>query len=1132
MSRTDRMYRPALADLSWAVPLRPSSALIVGHPTEDLLAALRPLGVEIRMIDPKFARLLKRGSYAVEGNGMWGLVVVPVGEVADPEDAADRDAAGHLGNAGTILEDWWPDARPLAADCSFRFGDLVRPRGEPRIGTVTRTILHAHGYDVQVQIEGRPMTFDEDDLELIEGDPHDPGFWLREAPGDASDLALTMTYTKLRYPLSDMLYSFAASKTLFRPYQFVPVLKLLNSPSGRLLIADEVGLGKTIEAGLIWTELEQRERLRRVLVVAPAALVQKWQAEMRRRFDRRIEVADLKRIRDFAEQASVGRDEEFHSVMSIQALRRGDDVLEKLQEVSPQFDLVIVDEAHAMRNRGTSTNELGQLLSDWADTLIFLSATPLNLGREDLFNLMNILDAEQFDDPLTFRSQLEPNRILNAVLRELARSDQDDPRKLLTQLREIEAMKLGQAVTDRPDYVALCQLLDTAQPLAPSDRARAKRLLNELNTLSSVFTRTRKVDVPDAKAEREAVQVDVEWTDEERAFYHAVEGLYVARLRQLNADRKAHGKPPIPPGFFMQMPRRQAASCIPAMRRVIERTNFDDVMVAMTGDEDEGVGFDFGYEMTAADYRELMGLNAAISRDSKLEALRAQLLTARSQDMDQAMVFSFFRGTLDYLAEELGEDFTVRVMTGKTKMAEREVIMEDFRDGKFEILLLSQVGSEGLDFEFCNVLVNYDLPWNPMQVEQRIGRLDRFGQRHQKIFIYNMHIPGTIETDIFERLYHRIGVFKESIGELEPILRDEFEQWTNQLMDPNLTDAQRIQQTDRIAVAIEARQQQIERLGESSSLLSTPDLLEIDGMTDRGPTDGRYVGESEVRRMLDVVFDRYGGKITRPDAEGRAVLRGSQDLGQALLRSGLSRQGTMYSIAHLGQLLRDEDDIPVTFSSDVASRHNIELLSSRHPLVALALKVFDEDEISLRRFGYVGVPGLPKGQRFAVRLDLVRTTGIRPRTEFWATGVSLDSGRVAPHIEGPLLSALAEGTFKEIAPTPTEVPLAELESLLSANRRSVQGERRQDNVAMVEGRIQSRKQGITRKIRRARETLADLRMRGTRNAQPVDPRIVRLHEGRIRNLNQDLAEIVASLEGKKALTVSSDPIAVLVVEGV
>lgn len=1116
MTDVDRIYRPTVEDLSWALSRRPDSALIVGRPTEALLDALRPLGVEVRSTDARMAALLRRGTYLLETMTSWVVVLSPTGEPGAAEEANDRDASGHLGNSVSIFDSWWADASPVAGSCAVQVGDHVRPLGGRRVGTVTRTLLQSSEYDVQVRIDGRTTTYSDGDLELVAGDPDEPEFWVRDEPGTADDLALTLTYTKFKHPLSDMLYSFAASKTLFRPYQFVPVLKLLNSPSGRILIADEVGLGKTIEAGLIWTELEQRERLRRVLVLSPAALVQKWQAEMRRRFDRKVEVVDLTRIREFAREVSQGRDEDFHAVMSLQGLRGATDVLLQLQDVNPRFDLVIVDEAHAMRNRGTSTHHLGRLLSDWSDTLVFLTATPLNLGRQDLFNLMNLLDGEQFDDSAVFESQLEPNKVLNGVLRDLAKVDHPEPRTLLKRLNEIDAMSLGSVVTQRPDFQALQLLLDVDRPLDAAERARGKRLLNELNTLSSTFTRTRKVDVPDAKAQRVARQIDVDWSVEERRFYNAVRRLYFARAKRMG----------VPLGFAMQMPLRQAASCIPAMQATLARTEFDDVQVTILEDEDDdGYGIPVD-EVSAEDYIALQGLSTPIKQDSKFDALRKRLIEARGHDLRQAMIFSFFTGTLDYLASRLRDDFRVRVMTGRTKMAEREVIMQDFRDQKFDLLLLSQVGSEGLDFEFCNVLVNYDLPWNPMQVEQRIGRLDRFGQKHPKIFIYNMHIPGTIESDIFLRLYHRLRLFEESIGELEPILRDELEHWTKELMDPDLSDEQRIQQADRMAVALEAKKQQVQQLGESSALLSTPDVLDIDGMTDKGPTDGRYVGQLEIHRILTTLFKRFGGSISTPDVEGRALLRGTSELANALSRSRLPRQGSMYSIQHLSQMLRDSEDLPVTYLTETASRHNVELLSSRHPLVRLALDVLGEDDVALRRFGYVGVPGLRRGSQYAVRVDLVESTGIRPRAELWATSIDLASGLSSDDVEAPLLRALAEGTLVEVAPIGVDVPLVDLESRLSERRRAVAADRRKDNTAMAEGRIATRQQGFDRKVQRARETLHEL------ESGKYDQRIRRLHEGRIRNLESDRDEVIARLDASKALTMANHAIAVLIVTGV
>jgi hypothetical protein len=253
---------------------------------------------------------------------------------------------------------------------------------------------------------------------------------------------------------------------------------------------------------------------------------------------------------------------------------------------------------------------------------------------------------------------------------------------------------------------------------------------------------------------------------------------------------------------------------------------------------------------------------------------------------------------------------------------------------------------------------------------------------------------------------------------------------------------------------------------------------------------------------------------------------GTAKLAGALLRARLPRLGSMYQPSRLAAMLRDGDRVTVTFSTEAASRRNIELLSSRHPLVALALDEFSKDDITLRRFGYVGVPGLPRSRRYAVRLDLVHTTGLRPRRELWATAVDLVTGESIDDVETPLLTALAEGTLVNVAPRQESVPMDSLASLVSIKRRAVREERGRDNEAMVEGRIQSRRRGIALKIHRAEQTLTEVRQ------QRRDPRIIRLHEGRIRNLRDELTRVTAELEALKALTMSNDPVAILMVEGV
>lgn len=1111
----DVHYRPPMDGLGWLGQLGLQGCLVLGTPTEALLTELSALGAELRAAPTDiWANIFHLGTYAVRVNGQWCALVVRSGlPPAEKRSARERFAEGT--DLITAIPAWmslWPGAHPHTGSCRFKINDVVRPRGEVRYGRVQKVVPLASGYDVHVKIDGVLHQFDEESLELVEGDPLDPDFWIKGRPATAEEIAFTLTWTKLRHPLTDTLYSFASSKTVFRPYQFVPVLKLLGSSTGRLLIADEVGLGKTIEAGLIWSELEQRSSLDRVLVVAPASLTLKWKAEMQRRFDRTLDVLSAGDLQDFAHDLREGKEPRLHGVVSLQAMRGAKRALEALNEVNPQFDLVIVDEAHAMRNRGTSTYLLGQMLSDWSDYLIFLSATPLNLGQDDLFNLVNLLDEEDFADKAIFSSQLEPNESLNAIARQVASAAADTPRLMLSHLDAIERMQLGRAVALRPDFGELRKLLDRATPLSHAQRARAKRLTAELNTLSSVFTRTRKVDTPDKKAQREAVQVDVAWTDEEYAFYLGVQNAYMDRARRSST----------PPGFAMQMPLRQATSCIPAMQQLIRENNPELLQEEMDDVDDELDQIESSY------FSQIARLNRPIAVDSKFEALLDYLLIARDRGMRQAMIFSFFRRTLTYLESRLTEDFKVRVMTGKTSMAERQQIMEDFRAGNFELLLLSQVGSEGLDFEFCNVLVNYDLPWNPMQVEQRIGRLDRFGQQHEKIFIINMHVPGTIESDIFERLYTRIHVFTSSIGELEPILRDEFSSMTRDLLNPNLTAKERQNQVTRIAVAIEARAQEVERLGESHGLLSSIDQLKIDGMTESGPADGRFIGTSEVRRLLNRLFGRLGGSISEPDNDGICRMVGSLELGRRLGGGRINGRGSMYPVTQLAAMLRDQQVFRVTFDTDVASKYNVELLSSRHPLVTLAIDEFGGESLTLHRYGATRVPGLLPGRKYVARIDLATSTGVRPRLELWVTAVDLATGEPNDEAGSAMLTALAEGTLADYTSEFTAPPverIAELDAICSERRRTANVQRSQENGALVDARIESRRRSLRLKIERIDRTLAEM------PAHSRDASIVRLHEGRRRNLLADAQATFDELEAKKELSLSLTPVAIMVLEG-
>jgi hypothetical protein len=461
-------------------------------------------------------------------------------------------------------------------------------------------------------------------------------------------------------------------------------------------------------------------------------------------------------------------------------------------------------------------------------------------------------------------------------------------------------------------------------------------------------------------------------------------------------------------------------------------------------------------------------------------------------------------------------------------MVDRQPIIDAFRDGKFDLLVASEVASEGLDFEFCNVLVNYDLPWNPMRVEQRIGRLDRFGQKHEKVLILNMHVPGTIESDILERLYNRIGVFQNSIGDLEPILRDDFRDLANQILDPRLDDYQRRQRAEEIATAIETRAATLRRLSEERATLSTIDEMQVEGLSESGPADGRYVGTTEVRTLVEHVVRATGGKLEQSEHPGILLLRGSTALSDLIYRfrgtQGASRRS---AILFQGRISNGET-IEVTFDADLASTREVELLSLRHPIVDVALHQLEHDRLGLHRYGIGRLATLPRGARYAVTVDLVASTGVRPTKELWSTAIDIQTGAIAPDVGVQLLEAVANGSLEEAigaSPTPMEPLLISLKEVSWARHRDEEARRRLDNEALVGARLEARKASLRVKISKARATL-DVVMERER-----DPRVIRMAEGRIRNLGQDLEQLEAELEEQRAFSMSRRTVAVIELVG-
>ena len=329
-----------------------------------------------------------------------------------------------------------------------------------------------------------------------------PDAWVKTRPVPADRFAATLTRAKLEGRFTDTVFSFRATRTIFRPYQFKPVMKLLGSGSLRMLIADEVGLGKTIEAGLLWTELEARRRADRVLVVCPSALSREMAARdggaVRLRADRTDERV-ARRPQERLESDRLPRRAAY--VCSVERLRKWD-ALAACHRAG-----TAVRPRH--RGRGARVPQLlhqeprsGRHLSQWADALVFLSATPVNLRNQDLFNLLELLVPGEFHDLAGLQERIEPNAVLHRITSSLLDKSVSNARRR-EWLGGLSTSTFGRALTLRPDYVLLSELLDKPE-LTTADVVQVKRLCSELHGLASQITRTRKVEVQEDKAVREA----------------------------------------------------------------------------------------------------------------------------------------------------------------------------------------------------------------------------------------------------------------------------------------------------------------------------------------------------------------------------------------------------------------------------------------------------------------------------------------------------------------------------------------------------------------------------------------------------------------------------------------------------
>jgi SNF2 family DNA or RNA helicase len=593
------------------------------------------------------------------------------------------DILAALGLAVTALED--AQGRPLAVVPDESGHGLILPeslrplldqsaalwleyRSPSRFRLIAEPLPTEDGQTLTTE-QGRPLLLDPHDWGLVRGDRH---------PATRAEFDLGLRAARLATQAGfDRLICLPLVRDM-EPleHQVRTVKTVLRRFRGRALLCDEVGLGKTIEAGLVLDELHLRGLARSVLILVPPSLIEQWQGEMRRKFSLEFINHDDPTFREAGTAAWAEHDRIIASYHTAKREPHRSAILAR------KWDMIIIDEAHHLRNRNTQLWRFASELQK--QFILLLTATPVQNNLEELFNLVTLL---------------EPG--------------------LLSTARQFQK-----------------HFVDRRDKLTP-------RHVDELhNLLSEVMVRNRRSTVGLQFTRRFARTERVALTDAERQLYDAVTALVRQHLSQ--------------PGSKGGLTRMALVLLQMALG------SSSAAAAAMLENMAEGASLPAPLRQTLAELAEQ-------GRSQVTSSKADRLLRLLGEYPDKIVLFTQFRATQALLERRLVEaGHEVSVFHGGLTRMQKEAAIERFR-GRARLLLATEAGSEGRNLQFAHAVCNFDLPWNPMKIEQRIGRLSRIGQTHD-VSVFNLVAADTVEAAVLHLLEAKLNLFELVIGEVDMIL--------------------------------------------------------------------------------------------------------------------------------------------------------------------------------------------------------------------------------------------------------------------------------------------------------------------------------------------------------------------------
>ena len=574
------------------------------------------------------------------------------------------------------------------------------------------------------------------------------------------------------------LVSLDGARVDVKPHQVSVVHRVVSNRPHRYLLCDEVGLGKTIEAAMVIKELRARGEAIRVLVIVPASLTRQWQFELKSKFNEVFSILNSDTLKIIAgERPEENPFTRYESVIVSKDWISNKDRAKLATEVT--WDLIIVDEAHhARKHQNNTETQLYKAVNGLTDiakfpnrAVLFLTATPMQLSAEELYSLIEMVDPTLFPSLEAFNGHRQALPALNELASVI---------EAATDLKSLPDARVNQL----SDWLQITR--DKSKDLlASGDKAGILEALGKKHLITEVLIRNRKVNVLKFN-ERQAHRWDVELTDEEKNVIDAIED-YVELGYRNAASAKLNSI-----GFLMTTYQKMMASSLRTIRDSLERRLIKlegrSMNEELSEEEIQPLLEDLNLDLednsiaqpteslliAEAEVNQLKRLVAMLDEikiDSKAQKLVENMEELANSEVPKVLIFTEYRGTQNYLADVLREaGWAVNLFHGSQTPQKKDDSVEAFRSGDGrQVLIATEAGAEGRNFQFCHMLVNYDLPWNPMTVEQRIGRVDRMGQQNT-VLVFNFCVLGSIEERVLDVLEERINLFKITVGGLDPIL--------------------------------------------------------------------------------------------------------------------------------------------------------------------------------------------------------------------------------------------------------------------------------------------------------------------------------------------------------------------------